>query len=85
MGINYKSADLITSVNEIISLAKERGIIHLRTEDKYFNGKDITIKGKNLINFGSCSYLGLEVEDHLKESAIDAVRRYGTQFSSSQT
>lgn len=38
-----------------------------------------------MLHFGSCGYLGLEMDDRLKEAAIEAIRRYGTQFSSSRT
>ena len=37
-----------------------------------------------MINFGSCSYLGLELDDRLKQGAHDAIERYGTQFSTSR-
>ena len=36
------------------------------------------------MSFGSCSYLGLELDPRLKQATIDAVLRYGTQFSSSR-
>ena len=38
-----------------------------------------------MVNFGSCSYLGLEKHDILKNAVIDAASKYGTQFSSSRT
>ncbi len=71
-------------INEAISVARDRGIIHLFTQDDQLTGRIITIDGKQLLNFGSCSYLGLETDERMKEAAIDAVRRYGTQFSSSR-
>ena len=37
-----------------------------------------------IVNFGSCSYLGLEFDPRMREAVIDAVTRYGTQFSSSR-
>jgi 7-keto-8-aminopelargonate synthetase-like enzyme len=37
-----------------------------------------------LLNFGCCSYLGLEQRVELKQGAIDATERYGTQFSCSR-
>jgi 7-keto-8-aminopelargonate synthetase-like enzyme len=37
-----------------------------------------------VINFGSCSYLGLETDARLKTAACEAVLRYGVQFSSSR-
>ncbi|MEI7595266.1 MAG: aminotransferase class I/II-fold pyridoxal phosphate-dependent enzyme [Bacteroidota bacterium] len=80
-----KVESLITTVNEISLNAKNKGIVHLYTEDKFLNGRIITIDNKELINFGSCSYLGLEVDSRLKKGAIDAVTKFGTQFSSSRT
>src|SRR3712207_7635534 len=35
-------------------------------------------------SFGSCSYLGLEVHPALRAGVVDAVERFGTQFSSSR-
>lgn len=75
----------IQSIDNGISVGKKAGILHLFTEDDHYNGRTITIKGKELINFGSCSYLGLELDQRLKSAAIDAVNRYGIQFSSSRS
>ncbi|HEX3774204.1 MAG TPA: aminotransferase class I/II-fold pyridoxal phosphate-dependent enzyme, partial [Polyangiaceae bacterium] len=47
-------------------------------------GRHMLLRGQSLVNFGSCSYLGLEVDERLKDSACDAIRRYGVQFSSSR-
>jgi 7-keto-8-aminopelargonate synthetase-like enzyme len=75
----------INLINEVISSSAKKGIIQLITEDEYYDGKTITIDNKKLINFGSCSYLGLELDERLKKSAIDAIERFGIQFSSSRT
>jgi 7-keto-8-aminopelargonate synthetase-like enzyme/predicted N-acyltransferase len=77
--------NIINTVNDIATICKEKGIAHLFTEDEIYNGRTITIKGDELINFGSCSYLGLDVDERLKESAIQAIRQYGVQFSSSRS
>jgi 7-keto-8-aminopelargonate synthetase-like enzyme len=44
----------------------------------------VSIAGDSLLNFGGCSYLGLSLRDELREGAIDAVHRYGTQLSFSR-
>ena len=44
----------------------------------------MTLRGRRQINFGSCSYLGLETDARLKDAACDAVARYGVQFASSR-
>jgi 7-keto-8-aminopelargonate synthetase-like enzyme len=80
---NYQT--LIRTVNESSGLGFKRGLGFLYTEDDVLNGREITLNGKKLLNFGSCGYLGLELDERLKESAIDAIRRYGTYYSSSRT
>ena len=61
-----------------------RGLIHLTAEDHVNDGRHVRLGGRDLLNFGSCSYLGLEVDERLKDAACDAIRRYGVQFSSSR-
>lgn len=80
-----KTLNIINSVNDIITMGKERGALMQYTEDESYDGRIITVNGKQLINFGSCSYLGLDTDERIKEAAIDAIRRYGVQFSSSRT
>ncbi len=80
---NY--AKLINTVNESSSLGFKRGLGFLYSEDEVLNGREITLHGKKLIHFGSCGYLGLEIDPRLKESAIEAIMKYGTYFSCSRT
>lgn len=75
----------VNLINKMITSAVNHDIVQLDTEDESYDGRTITIKGKKLINFGSCSYLGLELDDRLKKAAINAIERYGIQFSSSRT
>lgn len=75
----------VNLINKMITSAVNHDIVQLHTEDESYDGRTITIKGKRLINFGSCSYLGLELDDRLKKAAINAIERYGIQFSSSRT
>lgn len=53
-------------------------------EDSVYDGRIITVKGQELINFGSYSYVGLETDARLKEAAIDAIRKFGIQYPSSR-
>jgi 7-keto-8-aminopelargonate synthetase-like enzyme len=66
------------------SLSQARGLALQVAEDERFDGRCITLNGKRLINFGSCSYLGLETDARLKTAACEAVLRYGVQFSTSR-
>jgi 7-keto-8-aminopelargonate synthetase-like enzyme len=60
------------------------GLLHLTAEDDELGGRSVTLRGHRQINFGSCSYLGLETDVRLKSAACDAVGRYGVQFASSR-
>ena len=71
-------------VNQVASIAAKLGIVHQHTEDSVLDGRHITISGKRMLYFGSCGYLGLEHDERLKAGAIEAINRYGTQFSSSR-
>ena len=44
----------------------------------------VKINGKNVLMFGSNSYLGLSNDPRLKEAAIEAIRKYGTSCSGSR-
>jgi len=76
--------NVLHTLNEAINASRVQGIYQLVTEDDFYDGRHVTIKGQQLINFGNCSYLGLEVDDRLKQGAIDAIQKYGIQFSSSR-
>ena len=60
------------------------GVAHLVAEDEQLGGRFVTLHNRRQVNFGSCSYVGLETDLRLKASAIDAVSRYGVQFASSR-
>jgi 7-keto-8-aminopelargonate synthetase-like enzyme/predicted N-acyltransferase len=79
------SKSIIDTINDIVNTGREKGLGHLYTEDETYNGRTIKINGKDLINFASCSYLGLDIDPRIKEAAIDAIRRYGVQFSCSRS
>lgn len=72
------------TVAENMARARAYGIAHQATEDESLTGRKITIQRQELVNFGSCSYLGWEQHPAIKAGLIDAVERYGSQFSSSR-
>ncbi len=75
----------IEFVDAAVADARARGLVHLNAQDLRLDGRCIRIDERTRLNFASCSYLGLELDLRLKAGAIDAVERYGTQFSSSRT
>lgn len=79
-----KGNAFVDTVSRIVTEGMQHGIVHLYTEDERFTGNAVTLRGKRVVNFGSCSYLGLEFDPRLKQAAQDAIERYGTQFSESR-
>lgn len=79
-----KLRDVLGSIDAIVSDAVKHGLVHRIAEDDFISGETIRLNGVNLLNFASCSYLGLEVDSRLKEGAIRAAEKFGTQFSSSR-
>ncbi|MEN3308425.1 MAG: hypothetical protein V7603_4627 [Micromonosporaceae bacterium] len=76
--------DLLKATDEILSDGARRGMMHNAAEDHRLDGRTILVGGRRLVHFGSCSYLGLDQHPVLVAGVVDAVRRFGTQFSSSR-
>ncbi len=79
---NYKQTARI--IDQVTITSANLGVAHLSTEDATLEGRHVTIQNSKLVSFGSCSYLGLEHHKDLKQGAIDAIKQFGTQFSSSR-
>jgi len=75
---------MLETIGLIVDKLIPLGITHQSPEDEAFDGRSVTIRGQEMVNFSSCSYLGLEHDERLKAGAIDAILRYGTYFSSSR-
>ncbi|MEO8236753.1 MAG: aminotransferase class I/II-fold pyridoxal phosphate-dependent enzyme [Flavobacterium sp.] len=71
-------------VDNVWTSAKEKGIMHINSEEQTFNGKKFTIKGRDLINFGTCGYLGLEMHPDLIANSMELTKKFGTQLSMSR-
>src|SRR5690242_16879234 len=82
--LKSKHETVLNMINELATITSKLGIVHNETEDYQLDGRHLRIEGKDLLYFGSCGYLGLEFDERLKAGAIDAINRYGTQFSSSR-
>ena len=77
--------NFLDTVDEVFTDAKRVGVIHLYTEGDKLTGRHLTIKGKRHFHFGTTGYLGLEQDFRLKNAAIQAILKYGTQFPLSKT
>ncbi len=80
-----KHNNFLNTVDEVFTDAIEGGVIHLYADGDEFSGRTISIKNRKLFHFGTTGYLGLEQDPRLKEAAIDAIRKYGTQFPLSKS
>lgn len=75
----------VNIINQIVEQGLDKKLGHLFVkyqENKV--GPEIIIEDQPVLNFTSCSYLGLESHCDLKQGVIDAVTQYGTQYSSSR-
>jgi 7-keto-8-aminopelargonate synthetase-like enzyme len=64
--------------------AKEKGVAYQYLDDQEFSGRNISINGNNLLNFGNCCYLGLELHPEIKQGVIEATKKYGSLLSNSR-
>jgi 7-keto-8-aminopelargonate synthetase-like enzyme len=78
------SNPFINTVDQVLTDGVRKGIMHLQGEDECLTGNRIVLSGKTMINFGSCSYLGLEMDERMRQAAKEAIDNYGTQFSESR-
>ena len=77
---------MIETLNQIIEDGASRKLVHnFTSSSSNIPNSHIIIDNHQMINFGSCSYLGLEKHSDLNDGVVNAVSRYGTQFSSSRT
>jgi len=79
------AAERLTVLDEMLTEAAGRGLLLRTPDDEPLDGRTLSLAGRSTLNFGSCSYLGLELDPRMREAVCAAVMRYGTQFSSSRT
>lgn len=80
-----KHHNFLNTVHEVFTDAKQEGVLHLHAGGNSFSGRRINVNGRDLFHFGTTGYLGLEQDTRLKEAAIAAIKRYGTQFPLSKS
>tara|TARA_R110002072_G_scaffold4240_1_gene29923 strand:- start:9377 stop:11788 length:2412 start_codon:yes stop_codon:yes gene_type:complete len=80
-----KHNNFMDTIDEVISKAKEKGVVHLYANGNSLKGRTIEINHKVMYHFGTTGYLGLEQDIRLKDAAAKAIYDYGTQFPLSKT
>lgn len=79
-----RNPSIVDLVNDNMNEAKNYGIGQVSTDPTTLEGTTVSINDKLTSHFGSCSYLNLELDERLKNAAIEAIKTYGTQFSASR-
>lgn len=72
-------------LEEMMNEAVTKELLLRTADDVPLDGRTLGFDGRSLLNFASCSYLGLELDPRMRAGVCDAVMRYGTQFSSSRS
>jgi 7-keto-8-aminopelargonate synthetase-like enzyme len=80
--INHNNS--LDTIDELFTDAKNRGIMHLVSNISEFSDRKLSIFNRELLNFGTCGYLGLELDQRLKDGAIEFTQKYGTQHNISR-
>lgn len=80
--INHNNS--LDTIDILFTDAKKQGIMHLVSDIPYITERKLSISNKELLNFGTCGYLGLELDQRLKDGAIDFTQKYGTQYGISR-
>lgn len=75
---------MLDKINQIVNSGIEKKMLQQATQNESLNGAQIRVTDRDLIHFGSCSYLGLEFHPQLRKGVSHAAQTYGTQFSSSR-
>ncbi len=77
--------NFVDTINDVLFEAKKREVLLLESNDIKWQGSHIHINNKDLSNFGTCGYMGLETHPKVIEKTIEYTKNYGTQFSVSRT
>ncbi|MEM7038850.1 MAG: aminotransferase class I/II-fold pyridoxal phosphate-dependent enzyme, partial [Bacteroidota bacterium] len=73
------------TIFEMVAKGRQHGLVHLTTELEAYNGREIQFDGRKVINFSSCSYLGLSLDRRLTDGAIAAMNQFGHSFPTSRS
>ena len=73
----------IVEIQAAMEAASRAGVVRVKITDETVQGNSVRIGGRDLTNFGSCSYLGLGQDPRFKDAATAAVTRFGPSYSSS--
>jgi 7-keto-8-aminopelargonate synthetase-like enzyme len=79
-----RKKSIYESAYEFVSMGAAMGVGLQAIENERFEGRSITLGGKDHVFFGNCSYLGLETDARIKAGAIAAIEKHGIMLSCSR-
>ncbi len=79
-----EASEMQRTIYDVMNMGRQNRMLHQFAEDTPLDGKHVKLGGRELLTFGSCSYLGLEMDQRLRDGVRKAVERWGTQFSASR-
>lgn len=82
--LNDRPNKFIDTVFECVDTGVSKGVFQVIYQDEKLDGRSLTVDGKRAVNFGSCSYLGFELDQRLRQASIEAIEKYGVHYSSSR-
>lgn len=82
---NVHYTKLLNTISNVYDAGKAAGVICLENRIDRWNGQQMNINQQELINFGTCGYLGLETDHRLTERSMEYTDKFGTQFSVSRS
>src|SRR5882672_10563777 len=65
----YAPSHLVPLIERSVRDTHKAGLIMQTADDVEYVGRYVQIEGRSLLNFGGCSYLGLEQRPELKDAA----------------
>jgi 7-keto-8-aminopelargonate synthetase-like enzyme len=74
----------IAFFNDVISKGREQGLMRMQAFHNESRGSTFNVNGKQLSNFLSNNYLGFEMDERVKQAAIEGIQRFGLQTSISR-
>ena len=82
---NVHYTKLLNTISNAYDAGKIAEVICLENRTPNWNGQQMNINQKELINFGTCGYLGLETDRRLIDRSMEYTNKFGTQFSVSRS
>jgi len=80
-----KHTNVYDVIDRLATITKKKKLMYFSSQEEVFDGDVLKINNQELINFGTCGYLGLEKHQHVLAKSHELLDRYGSHFSISRS